>query len=144
MLHISVCVRAGARVWVRADSLTYPACNAPPYSHLRPLCLHQIFRYYHINGTICEKENLLNIKRVFLFCLQILFEIFMNLRRIQQDIVINVKTSSCKVPVILVGFLQNLNFLTDFRKKLKYQDASKSVQWESSCSMRSDGRTDGR
>ena len=36
--------------------------------------------------------------------LQLLFEIFLILRRNQRDIVINVKTSSCKVPVILIGF----------------------------------------
>jgi hypothetical protein len=29
-----------------------------------------------------------------------------------------------------------------FRKKLKYQVSSKFVQWEPSCSMRTDGRTD--
>jgi hypothetical protein len=28
------------------------------------------------------------------------------------------------------------------KKKLKYQVSSKSVQWESSCSVRIDGRTD--
>ena len=31
------------------------------------------------------------------------FETFLIVRRIQRDIVINVKTSLCKIPVILVG-----------------------------------------
>jgi len=32
----------------------------------------------------------------------------------------------------------------DFRKILKYQISRKSIQWEPSCSMRNDRRTDGR
>jgi hypothetical protein len=42
--------------------------------------------------------------KMFWFSLQLLSKIFLILRRILRDIVINVKTSSCKVPVILVGF----------------------------------------
>ena len=43
----------GTGVCLRARSLTTLARNAPPYSHLRPLSLHHIFRRYLINGTIC-------------------------------------------------------------------------------------------
>ena len=50
------------------------------------------------------RKTLLSIKYVFLFSLQLLYETFLILRRIQQDIAINVETSSCKVPVKLVGF----------------------------------------
>jgi hypothetical protein len=50
------------------------------------------------------RKMFLNTKLVFWFCLQILPEIFVILRRIQKDSVINVKTSSCKVPVIFVRF----------------------------------------
>ena len=49
-------------------------------------------------------KKLLIIKCVFWFSLQLLFGTFTILRRIQRNIVINVKASSCKVPVILVGF----------------------------------------
>ena len=59
----------------------------------------------------------MKIKCVFLFSLELLFQTFRILRRIQWDIVINVKTYPCKVPVIPVRFQWNLNFLTDFRKK---------------------------
>ena len=34
-------------------------------------------------------------------------------------------------------------FSTDYREILKYQILQKSVQWEQSCSMRTDVRTDG-
>ena len=66
------------------------------------------------------------------------------IRRILRDIVINVKTSSCKVAVICVRFYWNLNFLDRFsKKKPTYQILSKSVHWESSCSTRTERRTDG-
>ena len=50
------------------------------------------------------RKNLLNIKYVFRFSLRLLFEKLLILRRTQRDIDINMKTSSCKVPAILVGF----------------------------------------
>jgi hypothetical protein len=113
VLHISVCVwtRArvcgygctGANVCLRAYSLTNPACNTPPYCHLRPLWLHHIFRNYLTNGkTFWEK--LLKIKCVFWFSLEVLFKIFLILRVGQRDIVINVKKSSIKRLIILFGF----------------------------------------
>ena len=86
-----------------------------------------------MNGTIFGKR-LLNIKCVFLFSLQLLFEIILIIRIIQRDIVINVKTSSCRVAV----------FSTEFRRKLKYQISSKSVQGELSCFMRTDMQRDGQ
>ena len=42
---------------------------------------------------------------------------FLTLRRIQRDIVMNVKTSSCEVPAIRNGFQRNLNFLDIFSEK---------------------------
>jgi hypothetical protein len=50
-------------------------------------------------------------------CLQLLFEIYLTLRRIQQDTVINVKTFSCKVPLSLPDFNETLNFLDKLSKK---------------------------
>jgi Na+/alanine symporter len=51
-----------------------------------------------------------------------LFEAFLILRIIQQDTITNAHRSSCKVPVIRVGFYLNFNFLDIISKKiLKYQ-----------------------
>ena len=106
----------GAGVWLRACSLTNPACNAPPYFHLRPLRLHDIFQHYLINSTIFGKE-LLNIICVFCFSLQSLFDKFLILRSILRDISVNVDKFACKVTVNLFGFQRNLNFLDRFCKK---------------------------
>jgi hypothetical protein len=68
-------------------------------------------------------------------------ETFLILRRTRRDIIVHVHRLSCKVPVIVVRFERNLIFTTQFRKILKYQMSEKSVHWESSFSMRTDGRT---
>jgi hypothetical protein len=54
---------------------------------------------------------------VFWFLLQLLSKTFLILRRIQQDITINIHRTSRKVPVIVVRLLWNLNFLGRFFEK---------------------------
>ena len=56
------------------------------------------FPHYLINGTIFRGKN------DFYFSLQLLFEIFLSLRRVQQVIITNIHWCSRKVPVILVRF----------------------------------------
>ena len=73
------------------------------YSHLWPFWVHHIFRNFLINGTIFGKK-LLNIKCVFWFSLQLLYEKFLILRRIQWDIVITVITLLVKYPLFLSDF----------------------------------------
>ena len=102
------------------------------YCHLCLICLHHIFRHYLINVTIFGKK-LLNIKYVFWFSLQVLSKAFLILRRIQRDIIIKVKTSSCKVPVVL-EFSQQI-----FEKKIIYHVLSKPVQCQQRCRLRTDG-----
>ena len=62
---------------------------------------HNILPIYFMNDTISGK-TLINIKCVFWFSLHTLSEKFLIIKRIQQDIIIHVHWSSCKVPVILV------------------------------------------
>jgi hypothetical protein len=86
-------------------------------------------------------KKFLNIKYVFWFFLQLLSETFLILRRIQRDIIINVHRSLCKVPLLLSDFNETWRLLTYFRKIPKYQISRKCVQWEPSCSMRTDRQT---
>jgi hypothetical protein len=78
--------------------------HAPHYIIICGLSGSTIFCHtVSYNGTIFGKK-LLNIKCVFLFSLQHSHKIFLIPRIIQGDTVMNVKASSCKAPVILVGF----------------------------------------
>jgi hypothetical protein len=47
-----------------------------------------------------------------------------------------------KYPLFLSDLNETWILSTDFRKTLKYQVSSKSVQWELSCSLRMEGRED--
>ena len=76
---------------------------------------------------------------MFWFSLQLLSETFLILKRIKRDTIINVKTSSCKVPFFFSDFIGTLS-RQSFEKKLKYQISWKSVHWEPSCAMRQTDR----
>jgi len=80
-------------------------------------------------------------KSVFWFSLR-LSETFLILRRNELDMVNNVYWCLCKVPVVIVWFEWNLNYLERFSKN--HQISWKFIQREPNCSMRTDGRTDGR
>jgi hypothetical protein len=121
-LRMCVCVRVWVGMLARICVCGYPSASACVCASARVALLSRhVTRMRHIVSLVAplipqylytfshkrrdfQKKKLLNIKRVFLFSLQLLFEVFFVLRRIQRDIVINVKTSSCKVPFILVGF----------------------------------------
>ena len=118
--YLCVCARARARGWrniyvcvcecgsnsvsvyLCACWLTYPVCHAQAPYCLRPLRLHHIFRHY-IKKRHDFRKKVTGHKICVLIFSTTWIEIFFILRWNQRDI-INVKTSSCKVPVIFLGF----------------------------------------
>jgi hypothetical protein len=91
-----VCVRTLALVIQHANQKMY----ASYYIAIRGTLPY--FQHYLIDGAI--SGTLLNIIRVFLFSLQVLFTTFLILRIIQRDTIINVHRSSYKLIVIRVRF----------------------------------------
>ena len=126
-------------------SFMYLACNAyAPYCHLWPVSLYNIFSTlsYKRHDFRGIKKKLLNIKCVFWFSIQLLSEIFLILRRNEQGMIKKMYFGvHVKYPLFLSDFNETWICATDFRKILKYQISWKSVQWEPSCSMRTDGQT---
>jgi hypothetical protein len=49
-----------------------------------------------------------------------------------------------KYPLFLSDCNETWNFSADFRKIVKYKILCKSVQWKPSCSMWTNGQTDGQ
>jgi hypothetical protein len=73
-----------------------------------------------------------------------LSEIFLILRRTERDMIKMYSDIQVKYPLFLLDFNQSWIFSTSFLKILKYLIWQKSVQWEPSCCMRTDSRTDGQ
>jgi hypothetical protein len=111
------------------------------WRHLWPLWLYHIFRHYLINCAIIEKM-LLNIKCVFSFFKQLLSKIFLIIKEFSEISSQMSKRLHVKYPLFLSDFNETWISSIDFWRKLKYQVSSKSVQWEPSCSLRTDIQTD--
>jgi hypothetical protein len=117
-MHVDACARIRENAFARVVLLIQ---HETRIRHIvcSPSCLHHIFRHYLPNGTIFGKK-LLNIKRVLWFSLQLVFETFLSLRKTHTDIVINMTTSPCEIPVIVffTDFNENwIFFSTDFREQ---------------------------
>jgi hypothetical protein len=95
VLHISMCLLLPSVPSMQITPILHCIIH-----HLWPSAVPP-FSTLSQKGTILARR-LSNIKCVYWFYLQILFEIFLILSRIQRDININVHKSSCKVPVILI------------------------------------------
>ena len=126
-------------LWVCVCSLSYPACNAhaPYYIAICGLSGTTIF------STLSRKRHNFREKCIeHKMCVLVFSTTFVwNFSQSKKNsgIIINVHKSACKVPVILVLFQWNVNLFERFSKNI--QISWKSVQWEPSCSMRTDGQT---
>ena len=116
-------------------SLNYTSCSTHAPYYLWPAPLWNIFSTLsHQRQDFRKKKITGHEMGVLIF--STMLETVLNLRRTERDKIINVYRSSCKVPVIL----RILSI--DFRNIPNYQNSWKSIQWEPSCSMWTDGRTD--
>jgi hypothetical protein len=86
-------------------------------------------------------KKFLKIKRIFWFCLHFFSEAFLIIKTIQRDIVINVSTTSCKVPVISVRVSWDVKFLDRFSEKTFIRNFMKISPMGAEVFL-SDGQTD--
>jgi hypothetical protein len=129
-------------LWECDCSLRCPACNAHAlYCRLWPAQLHKIFPHDLMNGTVFANVT------EYEMCVFISSTTFSeknshsrkNSTRYDQKYILVFALStyySCQISL-------KLKFSKDFRKMLKSQISLKSVHWISTCSMWTDGRTDG-
>jgi hypothetical protein len=96
--YVCVCVCVCVCVFV-ALVIEYAQCHVP-YCHV---WLYHIFLHYLIKAWFSKKKKLLEIKYLF-FSPQPLSEIFLFLRKIQRDAMINLRRPSCWILLILTKF----------------------------------------
>jgi hypothetical protein len=85
------------------------------------------------------------MKCVLWFSPQILFETFLIIRRTERDTIKKMCIGlHVKYPLFLSDINETWIFSKHLRKILKHQISWKFVQWEHSCSMGTDGQTDGQ
>jgi hypothetical protein len=108
MSYICVCVRACTHARARACSLAYPVCKAHDPYYIAICGLSGFTTLFHIISQTArfskKKKKGIEHKMCVLNFSTNLSKTFLILKRTQRDIVINVKTSSRKVPTVLVRF----------------------------------------
>jgi hypothetical protein len=121
----------------------YPSCNA--HAHVAWPALQYFSTLSHKRHDFRKKEKKVTEHKscVLTFSTTFVRNIF-HLRRNEWDMIENVYRSSCKVPSCPVLIKFEFSRQIFFEKIHKNQISWKSVQWEPSCSMRTDGRTDGQ
>jgi hypothetical protein len=111
-----------------------------PCCHLWPALLYYIFPHYLINGTIFEKK-LVYVKHVFWFSLQLLSETIYskkNWARYNKKFILVFTLSA----IYSWTVLKKLEFSGQFFLKiLRFHISLKSVWWELSCFLQTDGQT---
>jgi len=122
--------------------LGYPVCKlhlfcAVLYRLFGLSGLHQIFQHYHINGRIFIKK--ITEHKICILPSSTFFSLtFLTLRRIQQCTIINIDLSVRNHTLFLSDLNEICVFSADFQNALEYQFSLKTVQWEPSCSLRTD------
>jgi hypothetical protein len=120
--------------WVCVCSLRYPGCNAP-YWHVVCQALQYFPTLSHKHHN--SRKRLLNIKSVFRFSLNLVWNIFHSKKKLARYyrkcvLVFIYRTHYSR------QILMKLEFSRQFPKIRTYQISWKFVQWEPSCSMRKD------
>ena len=119
-------------------------CDCTILSSVECSALHYFPKLSHKRHDFRERKKLLNAKYVFWYSLHLLSETLL-IPNINEWGMIKIYIGlHVKYPLFLSDFNDTWIFSTDFRKILTYQVPWKSVQWEQSCSMWADGRSDRR
>jgi hypothetical protein len=138
----------------RAESIAHSECVSVALDILQTKRKHRIIlkfeaylalpyypTVYHYHTT----DKIFGIKgiehKIYVLIFSITLKYFFIIRRIQRYMIINVHmSSSCKVPIILVGLKKKI--LGRFSKNFRISNFMKILKWEPVCSTWKDRRTD--